>query len=71
MPALAWTFGAHGVEVEVDVETGEIEMLKIVSAFDLGQVINKKLVDGQATGGVLQKWFRHIEGYKFSRMGNY
>lgn len=70
MPALAWTFGAHGVEVEVDVETGEIEILKIVSAFDLGQVINKKLVDGQATGGVLQGiGSAIIEGYKFSPDG--
>ena len=45
-------------------------ILKIVSAFDVGQVINKKLVDGQATGGVLQGiGSAIIEGYKFSPDG--
>ncbi|HHT50208.1 MAG TPA: xanthine dehydrogenase family protein molybdopterin-binding subunit [Eubacteriaceae bacterium] len=70
LPALAWTFGAHGVEIEVDVETGEITVLKMASAFDAGKVINKKLVDGQVIGGVLQGIGSAIlEGYKFSSDG--
>jgi CO/xanthine dehydrogenase Mo-binding subunit len=66
-PGLVWTFGAHGIEIEVDVETGEVHVLKITSAFDIGKVINKKLVDGQVLGGVVQGLGSAlVEGYKFS-----
>ncbi len=54
LPALNWTYGAHGVEIEVDVETGDIEIVKIVSAFDVGKVINEDLCRGQVRGGVVQ-----------------
>jgi CO/xanthine dehydrogenase Mo-binding subunit len=53
-PALDWTYGAHGVDIEVDTNTGEIEILKIVSAFDVGHVINQSLIKGQAIGGIIQ-----------------
>lgn len=63
-PALVWTYGAHGIDLEVDVETGDIHILKIVSAFDVGQVINRKLIEGQVKGGVLQGLGSAIsEGY--------
>lgn len=66
-PALDWTFGAHGVELEVDIETGDITVLKIASAFDIGQVINEKLIYGQITGGVVQGLGSAVlEGYKFN-----
>lgn len=66
-PGLVWTFGAHAVDLEVDIYTGEVHVLKIASAFDIGQVINKKLVDGQVLGGVIQGLgSAMIEGYKFS-----
>lgn len=69
-PGLVWTFGAHGVDLEVDIETGEIHILKIASAFDIGKCINKKLVDGQVLGGVIQGiGSAIIEGYKFSPDG--
>ena len=70
MPALVWTFGAHGVDLEVDVETGEINILKIASAFDVGQVINKKLATGQVMGGIVQGIGSAVlEGYKFNAEG--
>ena len=53
-PALDWTFGAHGIEIEVNKNTGDIEILKIVSAFDVGKVINEKLLKGQVVGGIIQ-----------------
>ncbi|MBN1477256.1 molybdopterin-dependent oxidoreductase [Candidatus Sumerlaeota bacterium] len=53
-PALNWTYGAHGVEIEVDTETGEIEVLEIASAFDVGRVINEQQCRGQVIGGVVQ-----------------
>ncbi|MFL0267536.1 xanthine dehydrogenase family protein molybdopterin-binding subunit [Candidatus Clostridium radicumherbarum] len=53
-PALDWTFGAHGIEIEVNKNTGDIEILKIVSAFDVGKVMNEKLLKGQVVGGIIQ-----------------
>ncbi len=71
LPALDWTFGAHGVEIEVDIDTGEIKIIKIVSAFDVGQAINRKLVEGQIIGGVLQGiGSALVESFKFSKDGN-
>jgi len=54
LPALNWTYGAHGVEIEVDPSTGEIEIVKIVSAFDVGRVINDALCRAQVVGGGVQ-----------------
>jgi CO/xanthine dehydrogenase Mo-binding subunit len=53
-PALDWTYGAHGVEIEVDKKTGNIEILNIVTCMDAGQVMNEALLRGQIVGGVLQ-----------------
>lgn len=46
-------FGAHAVEVEVDVETGEVKILRFVSSHDIGQPINPKLVESQQFGAVV------------------
>ncbi len=54
LPALDWTYGAHGAEIEVDVETGEIEVIKIASAFDVGKALNPALARSQVIGGVVQ-----------------
>lgn len=53
-PAIKWTFGVHGAEVEIDPETGHITILKMVSAFDVGKAINPALVRGQIYGAVVQ-----------------
>jgi CO/xanthine dehydrogenase Mo-binding subunit len=47
------TFGTIGMEVAVDTETGMIEVLKIVSCFDLGQAINPLSAEGQMEGGAV------------------
>jgi CO/xanthine dehydrogenase Mo-binding subunit len=39
------------VEVEVDTETGHVEVLSIKSAYEVGQQINSALVEGQIVGG--------------------
>jgi CO/xanthine dehydrogenase Mo-binding subunit len=46
-----FTFGAHAVELAVDVETGEIEVLKSVACHDVGRAINSAAVRGQIAGG--------------------
>jgi CO/xanthine dehydrogenase Mo-binding subunit len=54
LPALNWTYGAHAVEIEVDTATGDIEIVKLVSAFDVGRVINDALCRAQVVGGGVQ-----------------
>jgi len=46
---LAW--GASLAEVEVDTETGEVAVLRLVCAYDVGRAINPLLVEGQIQGG--------------------
>lgn len=53
-PALDWTYGAHAFEIEVDSNTGDIKILKVITAIDLGHIINKMLVKGQVVGGIVQ-----------------
>ena len=48
------TFGAQCVEVEVDVETGEVTVLRVVAAHDCGRIVNPTMVDSQVVGGVTQ-----------------
>ncbi|MCF8008844.1 MAG: xanthine dehydrogenase family protein molybdopterin-binding subunit [Halanaerobiales bacterium] len=70
LPALDWTYGAHAVEVIADQETGEFEVVKIASAFDIGKTINKSNVIGQIQGGVIQGYGSAVmEGYQFSEDG--
>jgi CO/xanthine dehydrogenase Mo-binding subunit len=54
LPALNWTYGAHGVEIEVDTDTGQIRVLRIASAFDAGKVLNRAQAEAQVVGGVVQ-----------------
>jgi carbon-monoxide dehydrogenase large subunit len=51
---LVFPFGAHICVVEVDTETGAVDVVKYVAVDDIGNVINPKLVDGQVVGGVVQ-----------------
>jgi CO/xanthine dehydrogenase Mo-binding subunit len=53
-PALDWTYGAHAVELEVDTATGDIEILHLASAFDVGKMLNRQQVVTQIIGGVIQ-----------------
>ncbi|MEZ4737484.1 MAG: xanthine dehydrogenase family protein molybdopterin-binding subunit [Caldilineaceae bacterium] len=48
------TFGAQCIEVEVDVETGEITVLRVAAAHDCGRIINPITVESQIIGGVTQ-----------------
>ncbi len=48
------TFGAQIAEVEVDTETGQIQVLRIVTAHDVGRIINPKILDSQVIGGIVQ-----------------
>jgi carbon-monoxide dehydrogenase large subunit len=53
-PNFSWPAGAHIAVVEVDTETGEVELKRYVAVDDLGTVVNPKIVEGQIHGGVAQ-----------------
>lgn len=48
------SFGAQFAEVEVDVETGQVRVVRIVAAHDSGRILNPTLAESQVEGGVIQ-----------------
>ena len=53
-PNFAYGYVAEAVETEVDTETGEIILLKVICVNDVGKAINPALVKGQIEGAVVQ-----------------
>ncbi|HSJ50199.1 MAG TPA: xanthine dehydrogenase family protein molybdopterin-binding subunit [Actinomycetota bacterium] len=51
---LTYPFGAHVAVVEVDVQTGEVRLLRHVAVDDCGRILNPQLVEGQVHGGLGQ-----------------
>jgi len=51
---LVFPFGAHICAVEVDTETGDVEVVKYVAVDDVGPIVNPQIVEGQVVGGVIQ-----------------
>ncbi|WP_334141370.1 xanthine dehydrogenase family protein molybdopterin-binding subunit [Rhabdothermincola sp.] len=47
-------FGAHLAVVEVDVETGRVELVRMVTCDDAGRIVNPLIVEGQRHGGIAQ-----------------
>jgi len=52
--AASWTFGCQGAEVEVDLETGQIIVLRLISAQDAGRILNPEAARGQVEGAMIQ-----------------
>jgi carbon-monoxide dehydrogenase large subunit len=53
-PNFVYPFGAHVCAVEVDADTGRVEIMRYVAVDDCGRVINPLIVDGQVHGGITQ-----------------
>ncbi|MCC7024294.1 MAG: molybdopterin-dependent oxidoreductase [Thermomicrobiales bacterium] len=53
-PNCTFPFGTHVCVVEVDRDTGEVEIVRYVAVDDVGNVINPMIVDGQLHGGIAQ-----------------
>jgi len=53
-PWQAYVYGCHVSEVEVDTVTGEVQVLGVWAAHDVGRAINPKGVEGQIEGGIVQ-----------------
>src|SRR5215207_9574322 len=53
-PNCTWPFGTHIALVEVDEETGKVDLIRYVAVDDVGKKINPMIVDGQLHGGIAQ-----------------
>ncbi|MFZ5917582.1 MAG: molybdopterin-dependent oxidoreductase [Chloroflexota bacterium] len=70
MAHFAYGFGTQAAQVEVDLTTGEVRVLRVVAAHDVGRAINPMAIEGQVEGGImmgigyaLTEEFRLEEGY--------
>ena len=64
-PNFAYAFVAQAAEVEVDIETGHVHVIRFISADDVGQAINPALVEGQVEGAVVQaQGYSILEDFK-------
>jgi len=54
-PGTDYSFAAHFVEVEVDTETGKVEVKQVVAVHEIGKAINRIGVEGQIEGGIQQR----------------
>src|SRR5579884_205972 len=67
----SYPFGVHVAVVEVDTETGRVELLRHVAVDDCGRVLNPLLTRGQVHGGVAQGAAQALfEGVVFDEDGN-
>jgi len=53
-PTKSYSFAAHFVEVQVDTETGQIDVLQVIPVHELGKVIHPVAAAGQIEGGIQQ-----------------
>jgi carbon-monoxide dehydrogenase large subunit len=64
-------FGAHVAVVDVDMETGEVELVRHVAVDDCGRILNPLLVTGQQHGGIAQGVAQALwEQYVYDDAGN-
>ncbi|MEM9711949.1 MAG: molybdopterin cofactor-binding domain-containing protein, partial [Actinomycetota bacterium] len=64
-------FGTHVAVVEVDTETGEVELVRHVAVDDCGRILNPMLVTGQQHGGIAQGAAQALyEGMQYDEDGN-
>jgi carbon-monoxide dehydrogenase large subunit len=53
MSSIFWMFATHAVEIEVDIETGVVRIIKVAAAQDVGRAINPMTCEQQIEGGVV------------------
>jgi carbon-monoxide dehydrogenase large subunit len=70
-PTVTWSYAVHAVVVEVDAETGHVNIENYAVAHDCGVVVNPMLVEGQIVGGAVQGFGGALfEAIKFDAAGN-
>jgi carbon-monoxide dehydrogenase large subunit len=65
-----YTVGAQAVDLEVDTETGQVEIIKVASAYDVGKAINPDLVLTQIEGGAVHGMSSAFEGFIYDKKGS-
>ena len=68
-PNFAYGYVAEAVEVEVDLETGQVQLLEVICANDVGKVINRQQLEGQIEGAVVQALGYALMEYLVSHEG--
>ncbi|MCX6511153.1 MAG: molybdopterin-dependent oxidoreductase, partial [Actinobacteria bacterium] len=64
-------FGTHIAVVEIDSETGKVELRRIIACDDAGVILNPLLVDGQVHGGLAQGISQALfEEVRYDEVGN-
>ena len=53
-PKMTYPYGTHAAMVEVDIDTGEVKILRYAIAYDIGKAVNPMIVDGQMIGALAQ-----------------
>ena len=53
-PNFAYGYMAQAVYIQVDIDTGHIHVERVISTHDVGQAINRGLIEGQIEGAVVQ-----------------
>ena len=64
-----YTVGAQAVDLEVDLDTGQLDVLKIASVYDVGRAINPDLIMTQIEGGAVHGMSSAYESLKFNQDG--
>ena len=70
----AYAYGAHAVWIVVDKKAGKVQVLKIITAHDVGKALNLRAVEGQQEGGALMglgyalsEEFKVEDGYNITK----
>ena len=67
---MSYPFGAHVAVVDVDTETGEVRLRRLVTVDDCGRILNPMLVTGQVHGGLTQGSAQALfEGVEYDEQG--
>jgi carbon-monoxide dehydrogenase large subunit len=70
-PGPTFPFGAHLAVVEVDPETGKVDLVRMVACDDAGVIVNPTLADGQRHGGIAQGAAQALwEEFRYDEDGN-
>ena len=71
---VAFSYAAHAALVEVDTDTGEVKVLKVIAAHDVGRALNPLALEGQIEGGIvmgignaLTEEFSHEKGVPWAQ----
>jgi carbon-monoxide dehydrogenase large subunit len=67
----SYPFGAHVVVVEVDTETGHVDLQRVITCDDSGTILNPLIVEGQRHGGIAQGVAQALyEEVQYDELGN-